>query len=261
MELGLDDRSVLVLAGTSGLGLGAAEAFVSEGAAVTVCSRSEENLVSAKRALEEVGGGTVRAEPCDITDPDDIRAVVDVVVDAEGGLDHVVASTGSPAPGTLAELDDRDWYRAFDLLIMSLVWTLDASSEHLRESPGGTFVAIASTSVREPVHGIALSNVIRRGVIGLVKTASRELAPDVRTNAVLPGPFETPRLTQLMEASVERGDDADLEEARRGWTDPVPLGRLGDPRELGDMIAVLSSDRANFVTGSVLPVDGGRLRS
>lgn len=259
MDLGLADRSVLVLAGTSGLGLGAAEAFAAEGANVTVSSRTEANLDRATDHLEGVGDGRVRGLACDITDPHDIAATVEAVVDAEGALDHVVASTGSPPPGTLAELDDGDWYRSFDLLVMSLVWTVREAREHLAASDGGTFVAIASTSVRQPIGGIALSNVVRRGVTGLVKTAAGELAPAVRVNAVLPGPFETGRLEELMAAEVARGDAEDLEAAREGWIAPIPLERLGEPRELGDVIAVLSSDRAGFVTGACLPVDGGRL--
>ncbi|MFW6153465.1 MAG: SDR family oxidoreductase [Halobacteriota archaeon] len=261
MDLGLHDRSVVVLAGTSGLGLGAASSLVEAGATVTVCSRRQSNLDEARAHLEALDGGEVRTVTCDITDPDDIAALVEGTVAATGGLDHLVASTGGVPPGGLADLDDREWYQAFDLLVMSLVWTIDAARDHLAESPGGSITVITSTSVREPLVGLTLSNVVRRGVIGLVKTAALELAPDVRVNAVLPSAFDTPRIQELIDDAVESGRQPDREAARAAWVEDIPLSRLGDPRELGDMIAVLTSDRASFVTGACLPVDGGRLRS
>ena len=261
MDLELHDRSVIVLAGTSGLGLGAAESLVREGATVTVCSRSEERLAAAQDHLEAIGGGEVRAVSCDITDPDDIDRLIEGTVEATGGLDHIVASTGGVPPGSMADLTDREWYQAYDLLMMSLVWTIEASREHLIASPGGSITVITSTSVREPVDGLVLSNAVRRGVIGLVKTAARELAPDVRVNAVLPSAFDTPRIQELIDDAVETGRQPNHEAAMESWVSDIPLNRLGDPLELGDMIAVLTSDRASFVTGACLPVDGGRLRS
>lgn len=261
MYLGLDDRSVVVLAGTSGLGLGAASSMVEAGATVTVCSRSQSRLDDARDHLEAIDGGEVRTVACDITNPDDIESLIEGTVAETGGLDHVVASTGGVPPGGLDELDEREWYMAYDLLVMSLVWTIDAARPDLVDSPGGSVTAITSTSVREPIEGLALSNVVRRGVIGLVKTAARELAPDIRVNAVLPSAFDTPRIQELIEDAVESGRQPDREAAMEAWVENIPLGRLGEPRELGDIIAVLTSDRASFVTGACLPVDGGRLRS
>ncbi len=261
MDLGLDDRSVLVTAGTSGLGLGAARACAREGADVTVCSRTRENRERAADMLSDLGDGTVTTVAADITDRSDIERAVETAVAETGGLDHVVTSAGGVPPGTIAELGDDDWADAVDLLLMSLVWTLNASQPHLRDSTGGSLVAITSTSVREPIAGLALSNVVRRSVIGLIKTAARELAPEVRANAVLPGPFDTPRIQNLIEADLADEEYETREAAQAAWTSDVPLGRLGDPIELGDTIAYLLSDRASFVTGTAIPVDGGRLRS
>ncbi len=261
MDLHLRDRSVIVLAGTSGLGLGAAESLVKEGATVTVCSRDGQRLDDALRHLESIDGGDVRAVRCDITDRKQIGRLIEETVESVGGIDHIVASTGGVPPGGLDELDDRDWYQAYDLLMMSLVWTIDAAKAYLIESPGGSITVITSTSVREPIVGLTLSNAVRRGVIGLVKSAARELAPDVRVNAVLPSAFDTPRIQELIDNAVESGTHPDEETAMADWIDDIPLNRLGRPTELGDMIAVLTSDRAGFVTGACLPVDGGRLRS
>lgn len=261
MDLELEGRSALVLAGTSGLGLGAATALAREGADVTVCSRSESNVADATERLASVATGGVHGVTCDITDADEVAAAVERTVDETGGLDVLVASTGGPTPGGLAELEPTDWYDAFDLLVMSLVTALDEALPHLAAGDGGSVVAITSTAVREVIDDLALSNAVRRTVIGIVKTASREFAPDVRVNAVLPGPHATPRIEELMADQVARGEHEDLDAARAAWVSNVPMDRLGDPVAFGDAVAFLASERANFVTGASLPVDGGRLRS
>jgi len=144
---------------------------------------------------------------------------------------------------------------------MSAVRTLRAARPHLTDSDAGTVTCITSTSVREAIDGLVLSNAVRRTVIGLVKTVSREWAPDVRANAVLPGAHETARIEELVEAALERGEYDSYDEGVADWADDIPLDRIGDPRELGDVVAFLSSERASFVNGAALPVDGGRLRS
>jgi len=143
---------------------------------------------------------------------------------------------------------------------MSYVWTTRCARPHL-EDGGGSIVAITSRSVREVIDDLVLSNAVRRAVIGLVKTQSREFAPEVRVNAVLPGAHETARIEELIDAAVERGEYDDYEAGLRDWGSDVPLGRIGDPDELGDVVAFLSSDRASYVSGTALPIDGGSLRS
>lgn len=261
MDLGLEGRSALVLAGTSGLGLGAATALAREGADVAVCSRTQAKVERTTAELRRVGQGTITGIQADITDADDVERAVDAAVDATGRLDVLVASTGGVPPGGLADLDPDDWQGAFDLLVMSLVHALEAARPHLEADGGGAVVAITSTSVQEVLDDLALSNAVRRSVIGLVKTAARELAPAVRVNAVMPGPHATARIDELVEAAVERGDQPDEAAARAAWVEDVPLGRMGDPVELGDVVTFLASERASYVTGAYLPVDGGRLRS
>lgn len=146
------------------------------------------------------------------------------------------------------------------MLVMSVVRAVSAARPHLEASDAGTITAITSTSVSEPIEGLVLSNAVRRGVIGLVKTVAREFAPDVRANAVLPGSHETPRIEELIEAAVDRGGYDSYEAGRQGWAEPVPMERLGDPLEFGDTIAFLASERASYINGASLPVDGGRLR-
>jgi glucose 1-dehydrogenase/3-oxoacyl-[acyl-carrier protein] reductase len=261
MDLGLAGNSALVTASSSGLGRASATALARAGANVAICARGEEQLEDAKAAIEAVGDGDVVAVPTDITDPDEIEALVDATVEELGGLDHVVTSAGGPPSGPFLDTTERDWYEAYDLLVMSVVWLTKTAHPHLVESDAGTIVNVTSTSVREAIDGLVLSNAVRRAVIGLMKTQAREWAPEVRANAVLPGAHETPRIQELVEASVERGEYDSYEEGLGSWADDIPMDRVGDPQELGDAVAFLSSDRASFVNGVAMPVDGGRLRS
>jgi NAD(P)-dependent dehydrogenase (short-subunit alcohol dehydrogenase family) len=259
MDLELDGDAALVTASTSGLGKASAAALAREGADVVVCSRSESNLDQAVADLRADAAGDVEGVVADITDPDDVEAVVEATVDAFGGLDHVVTSAGGPPSGQFLDTRERDWYEAYDLLVMSVVRTLKAAHSYLADG-GGTVTCITSTSVEEPIEGLVLSNAVRRGVVGLAKTVAREWAPDVRANVVMPGTHETERITELVEQGIERGEYGSYEEGMADWTANIPLGRAGDPAELGNAVAFLASERANFVTGASVPVDGGTLR-
>ncbi|KZN25175.1 oxidoreductase [Haladaptatus sp. R4] len=261
MDLGLEENTALVTASSSGLGLASAKALAREGANVVICARSEEGLEEAKAEIEELGGGDVLAVPTDITDPDEIEALIELTVDEFGGLDHLVTSAGGPPSGPFLDITERDWYAAYDLLVMSVVWLTKQAHPYLVDSDAGTVVNITSTSVREAIDGLVLSNAVRRGVIGLMQTQAREFAPDIRVNAVLPGSHETPRIRELVEQSLERGEYDNYEEGLADWADGIPMERVGDPKELGDVVAFLSSDRASFVNGVALPIDGGKLRS
>ncbi len=260
MDLGLEGNVALCTAASSGLGLASATALAAEDAHVAVCGRTESHLDAAGEQLRETGTGEVLTVEADITDPAAVTALVEETVDTFGGLDHVVTSAGGPPSGPFLETDDGDWYRAYDMLVMSVVWTLREAYPHLRGS-GGSAVAITSRTVKEVADDLVLSNAVRRAVEGLVKTLARELAPEVRVNTARPGPHETARIEQLIEASVDRGDVPDYEAGYREWAADNPLDRIGDPRELGDVVAFLLSERASFVNGAAVPVDGGATRS
>ena len=261
MDLGIEDNAALITASSRGLGLASAKALAREGVDVTVCGTTEEHLANAKSELEEIGSGDVIARQADVTDPDEIERLVEVTVEAFGSLDHVVTSAGGVPSGPFLERTEHDWYTAFDVLVMSHVWTLQHAYPQLVESDAGSVVAIASTSVVEVIEGLVLSNAVRRAVVGNVKTIAREWAPEVRANVVLPGPHETGRIQDLIDQGIERGDHDDYEDGLASWAAPVPMNRIGDPMELGDAVAFLASERASFITGASLPVDGGQLRS
>jgi 3-oxoacyl-[acyl-carrier protein] reductase len=155
------------------------------------------------------------------------------------------------------DMTDEDFYHAYDLLVMSVVRTVREAAPHLRADGGGTIVTITSRSVKEAIDSLVLSNSVRMGVIGLEKTLSKELAPEVRVNAVLPASHETSRIEDLVEQAVDRGEYDSYDEGLEARGEGVPLGRIGDPEELGDTVAFLSSDHSSYINGVAIPIDGG----
>jgi 3-oxoacyl-[acyl-carrier protein] reductase len=261
MDLDLDGNTALVTASSSGLGLASARALAEEGANVTICGRDADRLADAREEITETATGEVLAVEADVTDPDHVSRLVSETVEAFGGLDHLVTSAGGPPSTTFLDTSEREWYQAYDLLVMSVVWTIEEAHPHLLDSDHGTITCVTSRTVREVVDGLLLSNSVRRGVTGLVKTVSREFAPEIRANAVLPGTIETPRIEELVEARVERGAYDDYEEGLVDLATEIPMDRIGEPRELGEVVAFLSSPRSSYVNGIDVPIDGGLLRS
>ncbi|SDR03151.1 SDR family oxidoreductase [Natronobacterium texcoconense] len=256
MDLQIDGNAALVTASSSGLGKASAKALAREGVNVVVNGRDEDRLEDAKAEIEDVATGKVVTQQGDLTDEDDVERLVETTVDEFGGLDHLVTSAGGPPSGPFLETDDEDWYEAYDLLVMSVVRLAREAEPYLKESDHGTIVNITSRSVKEAIDSLVLSNSVRMSVIGLEKTLSKEFAPDVRTNAVLPGPHETARIENLVEQAVERGDYDSYEEGLDDWAGN-PLERVGDPMELGNTVAFLSSPASGFINGESVLIDGG----
>lgn len=256
MDLQIDGNAALVTASSSGLGKASAKALAREGANVVINGRDEEQLEEAREEIEAEATGEVVAQPGDLTDPEDIEALVETTVDEFGGIDHLVTSAGGPPSGPFMETEEDDWYHAYDLLVMSVVRLVKEAAPHLQDG-GGTIVTITSRSVKEAIDSLVLSNSVRMSVIGLEKTLSQELAPEVRANAVLPGPHETARIRELVGQAVDRGDFDTYEEGLADWSDGIPVERIGDPIELGDTVAYLSSPKSGFINGVSVPIDGG----
>lgn len=256
MDLQIDGNAALVTASSSGLGKASAKALAREGVNVVINGRDEEQLADAKAEIEAVAEGDVVAQSGDLTDADDVKTLVETTVDEFSTIDHLVTSAGGPPSGAFLDTDDDDWQHAYELLVLSVVRLAREAEPHLSEGDGGTIVNITSRSVKEAIDSLVLSNSVRMGVIGLEKTLSKEFAPEIRTNAVLPGPHETARIENLVEAAVERGEYDSYEEGLDGWAGN-PLERIGDPMELGNTVAFLSSPNSGFINGETVIIDGG----
>ncbi len=261
MELDVNGDVALVTASSSGLGKASAKALAREGADVVVNGRDEVKLEKTVAELDATGPGEVVGYPADLTVRDEIEALVEQTVVEFGRLDHLVTSSGGPPSGPFMDISDETWYDAYDLLVMSVVRVVRAAAPHLCSDGGGTITTLTSTSVKEALDDLVLSNSVRMSVIGLEKTLSKEFAPDVRVNAVLPGGHQTQRTEDLIQQGLERGDFDSYEEGLEHWTEGVPLERIGDPDELGNLVAFLASPRAGFINGVAIPVDGGSMAS
>ncbi len=263
MDLRIDGNTALVTASSGGLGLASARALVREGTHVAINGRTAGPLEEAAEELraEAADGAEVVPIQGDLTDPDDVAALVEGAVAEFGGLDHLVTSAGGPPSGPFLGIDDAAWQDTYDLLVMSVVRTVREAAPHLRTDGGGTIVTVASRTVKGAVDSMVLSNSVRMGVIGLEKTLSTELAPEVRANAVLPGSHETERVENLIRQGVERGEYDSYEEGYADRVAEVPLDRLGSTEEFGAAVAFLSSPASGFINGAAVPIDGGSLGS
>ncbi len=255
MDLGLSGRPALVAAASRGLGLAAATSLAREGARVAVCSRRREAAEAAAAGIREATGGEAIAIQADVSRAEDAVRFVREGAEALGGCQVLVANAGGPPPGATMDFTDEDYLKALDLNFLSVVRMAREALPHMREAGFGRIVCISSSSVKEPIPGIALSNAARAATTGFLKTLAREVAAEgITVNAVLPGRILTGRMRELATAAGRSVDDEVAAQAA-----DVPMGRLGDPQELGDVVAFLASERASFLTGVMLSVDGGLL--
>ena len=243
MDLGLAGRTAIVCGASAGIGLAIAESLAGEGVNVAMFARREDVVA---REAERLGALAV---PRDVRRADDLERLVRETVDAFGGLDVLVNNSGGPPRGPALELDAEAIERAVDLLLVSVVRLTELCLPHLRRSGRGRVVNIASSSVREPIPDLALSNAVRPGVIGWAKTLAREVGPDgITVNAVAPGTTATERVKAL------RTPDESRELAQT-----IPVRRFGEPVEIAEAILFLASDVASFVNGATLDVNGGQV--
>lgn len=261
MDLKIKGNSAIITASSSGLGKAAAAALVKEGVNVVINGREQKKLESALKELKALKGGRVISCQGDITKKEDIKKLVKTAVDNFGRLDHLVSSAGGPPAKSFLETTEADWYNSYDLLVMSVVRLVKESVEFLKADGGGTIVNITSISVKEAIDNLVLSNSVRMTVIGLMKTLSKELAPEIRANAVLPGSHETARIEELINSQVENAEFENYKEALAAMSKSVPLEKIGAAEKLGDLIAFLSSPKSDYINGSSIVIDGGSASS
>jgi 3-oxoacyl-[acyl-carrier protein] reductase len=260
VDLGLAGKRALVTGASRGLGLAVARALAAEGCRVALVARGAEALAAAARDIRRDFGGEAVPLAGDVSCADDVSRILQGTLQAFAGLDILVTNSGGPPPGTFLDFDDQAWYRAFDLLVMSVVRLARGVLPHMIQAGGGTLLALTSVSVKQPLPDLLLSNSLRLAVVGLIRTLADEVGPHgIRVNALLPGFTATERLRQLFAARAAASGQSPEEVARR-TAEQVPLRRLGEPAEVAAAAAFLCSPRAGYIHGACLAVDGGFLR-
>jgi 3-oxoacyl-[acyl-carrier protein] reductase len=244
VDLGLSGRTAIVCGASSGIGLGIAESLAGEGANVVLFARRADLLA---REAERIGGLAVAG---DVTKADDLERLVRTTVDTHGGVDILVNNSGGPERTSAAGLDEAKVLEAVDLLLVSVVRLTGLCLPYLEQSHAGRIVTVTSSSVREPIDNLALSNSVRPGVVGWSKSLARELGPKgITVNCIAPGRIDTDRVREVYPDGPTEADLA-----------AIPLRRLGTTREVGDVAAFLCSDRGSYVSGTVILVDGALVR-
>ena len=261
MELGLRGKTALICGASSGLGYAVAEALAREGCKVAINARTAGTLRAAADTLRHDTGAEVVALPADVSRPAEAEQLVTDTAKAFGKLDIVMANAGGPPAGPFLSHDHATWVQALETNFLSTVSLFRAALPAMIERKWGRLLVVTSLSALEPIPGLILSSASRAGVLGLVKGLSDEVAPHgVTVNAFCPGMFGTARLAELWEARA-KGSGLTIAEEEKKAVKAIPSGRLGDPKEFGALAAFLASERAGFITGQAIRIDGGAGRA
>lgn len=253
-------KTALVLASSQGLGKAIAAKLAEGGANVMLASRSGEKLEEVKQQLQKGSAGQIEYTVCDMTKPEDIQALVQKTEEIFGSIHILVNNSGGPPAGSFEDMADEQWQQAFELNLLSYIRAIRAALPYLKKQ-GGKIINIASSSIKEPIAGLILSNTFRTGIVGLSKTLAEELAAyGILVNTVAPGRIETDRLKYLDEINAEK-QGVSVEQLNEQIKKKIPLGRYGRPEEFANVVAFLASDANTYMTGSSFLVDGGMIRS
>lgn len=259
MDLGLKDKVALVAASSKGLGYGIAKALAADGAKVSLCSRSADEVAAAADTIAKDCGVETLATACDVRQAADIQAWVDKTVNAWGAIDCLVVNAGGPPAKTIMEVSEEEFKAAFELTLLSSFRMIRTTIPHMTN--GGSILTVTSGSIKEPIARLGLSTIMRAGVAGMVKTLADELAGDgIRLNNLIPGRIDTDRVAQL-DAVTSAKTGLSMDEVKARSIAGIPLGRYGTIDDFGAAGAFLLSPAASYITGATLRVDGGSMRS
>lgn len=262
MNLGLKDKVVMVAASSKGLGLGIARQAALEGAIVSMGSRDQQTLADAAASIQnEVAGARLYIHPLDVADASSINLWVTDTLAELGTVDALVVNGGGPPAGTFDEIDDSSWLSGYENTLMSAVRLIRAVLPEMRQKKSGSILTVTSSSVKEPIDNLLLSNVYRSGVTSLVKSLSlQEGKRGIRINNLVPGFFDTDRLRELDLRNSKEWKKS-LEEVRNINFNKIPMQRYGDPEEFGKAALFLLSEAASYVSGETFVIDGGKMRT
>jgi 3-oxoacyl-[acyl-carrier protein] reductase len=257
MDLGLKNKTAIVCGASRGLGRACAEVLAGEGVNLVICSRNFDKIFSTARSISETYGNDIVPIAADVSLPESPEKIVNEALKKFGGVDILINNAGGPAPGTFDDINDSEWEKAFTLTLMSAVRMTRAVLPSMIARGWGRVVNLASLSVKQPIPGLILSNSLRSAVVGMAKTLSREVASrGILINTIATGNFDTSRMRSLLKNRAATVGTSE-EKARTDLESTIPLGRLGKPEELAWLVAFLASEKASYITGATIQVDGG----
>ena len=265
MKLGLENKVALVLASSKGLGFACAQSLYTEGANVVICSRSMENLEMAKKKIEKTeslySDNIVFPVIADLMYENQIENLVRKTLSELRKIDILVHNAGGPPSGPINKITREEWTSSIDLNLLSFIRITNLVIPIMQKQKNGRIIAITSVSVKQPLNNLVLSNTTRLGVVGYAKTLANEYGKDnILVNVVCPGPTLTDRMKELISKTSQETNKSE-KEVTKSWIDPIPLGRLGKPEELANLVVFLASEKASYITGTVIQVDGGFVKS
>jgi 3-oxoacyl-[acyl-carrier protein] reductase len=256
MELGLKGKRAIVMAASRGLGYASALGLAREGCKLIVCSRDQARIEAAAVAITKETGADVKALVADVSSASEAKRLVDAAVSAYGGLEIVVHNAGGPPAGETLQMTEEQWQKAFEQNLLSFTRIVGAAAPEMKKAGYGRVLTIASSSIKQPIPNLALSNALRAGVWGIAKTLSRELAPQgILVNVIAPGRIDTERIAELDQANAQKSGKS-VEDVRKASIGGIPLGRLGRPEELANLVVFLASQAGSYITGQAITVDG-----
>ena len=256
MDLGLKGKRAVVMAASRGLGYACALGLAREGCDLVICSRDQKRIDAAGASIRLETGARVKALAADVSSAAEAKRLVEVAVKEYGGLEIVVHNAGGPPAGETLAMSEEQWQKAFEQNLLSFTRIVGAAAPEMAKARYGRVLTIASSSIKQPIPNLALSNAFRAGVWGTAKTLSRELAPQgILVNVIAPGRIDTERIAELDQANAQRSGKS-IEDVRKASVASIPLGRLGRPEELANLVVFLASQAASYITGQAITVDG-----
>ncbi len=261
MDLGLRGKVAFIAAGSKGLGRAIAEELAAEGASLAINARGVAELEATCKSIESSSASEVLPVAGDVSKPEQVEAMVNAAIARFGRIDILVTNAGGPPSGSFESLGPEAWQSAVDVTLLSVVNLTRAVLPGMKKRRWGRIINVTSITVKQPVHGLMLSNSLRAAVTGFARTLANEVAADgITVNNILPGYTRTERVEQLSAATAAR-EGISSDDAVARWTSEIPMGRLGEPREFAAIAAFLASERASYITAGSIAVDGGWIRS
>ena len=261
MDLGIRDKVAIVTAASSGLGKATAMELAAEGALIVISARREDALIEAADEIKSATGTSVLAIPGDVTNEDHVRSLVSEAKSKFGSIGILVTNAGGPPAGFFNDFNSQDYRRAVELNLISTINLCREAVPYMRERGWGRIVAITSIAAKQPVDNLILSNTARAGVLGFMKSLSQQVAANgITVNTACPGYHLTERLKSLASLTAQK-EGVSVEEVYARWSASTPMNRIGDPKEFAAVVAFLCSERASYLTGAVIQVDGGAYKA